>query len=254
MNNIAAKKTWGYHLLVDADGCNDNICTKEGLTNFLNDLLKAIDMKAYGTPMIKHFAEHLPEAAGFSLVQLIETSSITGHFSDLNKDAYIDIFSCKTFDKIMALQIIQSHFSPKSMNILFVPREAKAPANFPFVNYLSLFNHGQMIGICNNCAACCHSDAYVIKEKGIADWFTMHGYSYPIGCEHPAQILVKKLDEDSVKIIFFDACINYQQMMNGKFGCKIYDNRPDKCRNFPSSLEQCKVIPQCSFNNESNKK
>src|SRR5262245_51794966 len=54
-------------------------------------------MKAYGAPLLERFAEHLPEAAGYSLVQLIETSAITGHFCDLSGDAYIDIFSCKDF-------------------------------------------------------------------------------------------------------------------------------------------------------------
>ena len=37
-------------------------------------------MKAYTAPLLEHFSEHLPEAAGYSLVQ---TSAITGHFCDL---------------------------------------------------------------------------------------------------------------------------------------------------------------------------
>ena len=53
-------------------------------------------MVACGEPKIEHFAANNPNAAGFSLVQLIETSSITGHFVDLNGDSYIDIFSCKS--------------------------------------------------------------------------------------------------------------------------------------------------------------
>ena len=55
-------------------------------------------MVASGEPNIKHFATHNEDAAGYSLVQLIETSSITGHFVDKNGDCYIDIFSCKAFD------------------------------------------------------------------------------------------------------------------------------------------------------------
>jgi hypothetical protein len=45
------------------------------------------DAKAYGAPVLEHFAEHLPEAAGYSPVQLIETSAITGHFCDLSSEA-----------------------------------------------------------------------------------------------------------------------------------------------------------------------
>ena len=88
---------WGYHLLLDLAGCNDSITYKHRLVDFMEELVREIGMVAYGKPVVEHFATHLPEAAGFSIVQLIETSSITGHFSDKNKDAYIDVFSCKPF-------------------------------------------------------------------------------------------------------------------------------------------------------------
>ena len=240
------QKSWGFHLIVDAAGCNDNILFESGLRGFLNDLLPAIEMISYGDPIIKHFAEHLPEAAGYSVVQLIETSAITGHFSDKNRDAYLDIFSCKEFDKDKALEIIQQHFKPTSMNVLFLDREAKKPARMPFINQATGTN--QMPGDCNGCAACCHSDAYVLREKGLADWFEMHGYKYPMECEEPAHILVKKLDQDSVKIIFFDACENYIQNDNGSGSCAIYHSRPDNCRNYSSEPWQCAMLPQCSFN------
>ena len=50
-----------------------------------------------------HRAAHVPQAAGYSLVQLIETSAITGHFCDASGDAYLDIFSCKDFDPATAI-------------------------------------------------------------------------------------------------------------------------------------------------------
>jgi S-adenosylmethionine/arginine decarboxylase-like enzyme/Fe-S-cluster containining protein len=237
---------WGYHLIVDAAKCNENILTEQGLHSFLEDLTETIDMIAYGEPIIKHFAEHLPEAAGFSIVQLIETSAITGHFSDKNKDAYLDIFSCKWFSKEKALTTIYKHFQPKTMNVLWLPREAKRPANNPFTSVTM----GQMKGHCNGCAACCCSDAYILRDENISNWFEIHGYDYPIGCEQPANILVKKLDRDSVKIIFFDKCKHLVQHDNGTSGCDMYSTRPKKCRDFPSSPEQCKVILQCSFNKE----
>ena len=61
-------------------------------------MVKRIKMKAFGEPIVEHFATHDPKAAGFSLVQLIETSAITGHFVDDDGSAYLDIFSCMTFD------------------------------------------------------------------------------------------------------------------------------------------------------------
>ena len=116
---------WGYHLILDCKECKKtSIQDKSNLANFVKQLVKEIDMKAYGEPIIEHFATHKPQAAGYSLVQLIETSSITGHFVDLNGDAYIDIFSCKPFDLNLAQQVVKQYFSPKQIKITFLNRQA----------------------------------------------------------------------------------------------------------------------------------
>ena len=84
-------------------------------------------MKAYGAPVLQHFAEHVPEAAGYSLVQLIETSAITGHFCDVSGDAYIDIFSCKDFDADAAIEVVRATFRPKHINFITLERQATQP-------------------------------------------------------------------------------------------------------------------------------
>ena len=81
-------------------------------------------MKAYGDPVIEYFAEHDPAAAGYSLMQLIETSSITAHFADSSGDAYIDIFSCKQFDIEKAKSVVYSFFMPVKIRTTFLNRQA----------------------------------------------------------------------------------------------------------------------------------
>ena len=76
-------------------------------------------MKAYGPPVLEHFAEHIPEAAGYSLVQLIETSAITEHFY-----AYIDIFSCKDFEAEPPVSVVRTAFRPKHINSITLERQA----------------------------------------------------------------------------------------------------------------------------------
>ena len=89
---------WGYHLLLDLAGCRlATVRSAPELRAFVVELVDAIDIVAYGEPLLAHFADHVPDAAGWSLVQLIETSSITGHFCDASGDAYLDVFSCKAF-------------------------------------------------------------------------------------------------------------------------------------------------------------
>jgi S-adenosylmethionine/arginine decarboxylase-like enzyme len=240
---------WGQHYVADIKGSEYSksvITNEEHIKSFCEELIEKIDMKAYGECMLYHFAGHNEDACGYSMVQLIETSNICAHLVDKTGDIYLDIFSCKWFSKEKALTTIYKHFQPKTMNVLWLPREAKRPANNPFTSVTM----GQMKGHCNGCAACCCSDAYILRDENISNWFEIHGYDYPIGCEQPANILVKKLDRDSVKIIFFDKCKHLVQHDNGTSGCGMYSTRPKKCRDFPSSPEQCKVIPQCSFNKE----
>ncbi|MDN3507938.1 MAG: S-adenosylmethionine decarboxylase [Simkaniaceae bacterium] len=115
---------WGYHLLLDCKGCNKKaIGSGEKLRAFLDDLIQKIEMKRFGEPIIEILATHEPTLSGYSLMQLIETSSITGHFVDLNGDAYIDIFSCKEYDVKVAEKVVQDHFNPERIKATFLVRQ-----------------------------------------------------------------------------------------------------------------------------------
>ncbi len=118
------KKTfWGYHLILDCQGCDIKAITDPKiLETFVRTLVPAIDMKMYGEPILAHFADHNPDAAGYTLLQMIETSSITGHFVDKNGDAYIDIFSCKPFDQETAIQVVRDLFHPTHIHSRFLTR------------------------------------------------------------------------------------------------------------------------------------
>lgn len=116
-------KFWGYHLILDCKACDvGKIKDAKNIEAFVKALVPGIDMKAYGEPLIEHFAEG--EVGGYSLVQLIETSSITGHFVDQNGDAYLDIFSCKSFNLETAKGYIQEYFSPKQIRATYLTRQA----------------------------------------------------------------------------------------------------------------------------------
>lgn len=116
---------WGYHLILDCKACDKTKITDgEHIRRFSKTLVEAIDMKAYGEPLLQHFATHNPLAGGYSLVQLIETSDITAHFVDLNGDAYIDIFSCKPFDVLTAEKVVREWFSPQQIRKTYLERQA----------------------------------------------------------------------------------------------------------------------------------
>ncbi|MBT4759530.1 MAG: S-adenosylmethionine decarboxylase [Nitrosomonadales bacterium] len=116
---------WGYHLILDCKGGDlDKVRSSDNINQFTKTLVAKINMVAFGEPKIAHFAANNPNAAGFSLVQLIETSSITGHFVDLNGDSYIDIFSCKSFDIETVKDVVNQFFSPKQIKVTYLTRQA----------------------------------------------------------------------------------------------------------------------------------
>jgi S-adenosylmethionine/arginine decarboxylase-like enzyme len=96
----------------------------DAIHEFCEDLVESIGMVAFGEPMVEHFATHLPEAAGYSLVQLIETSALIGHFCDESGDAYLDVFSCKDFDPAVAVRVVERHFRPARVRRVDVYRDA----------------------------------------------------------------------------------------------------------------------------------
>ena len=119
---------WGKHLIIDMTaGDRERVRRAQHIPRFVETLVETIGMKAYGAPLLEHFAEHVPEAAGYSLVQLIETSAITGHFCDRSGDAYIDIFSCKDFAAELAVEVVRAAFRPQHINFMTLMRQATRP-------------------------------------------------------------------------------------------------------------------------------
>lgn len=115
-------KTWGIHTVLDAHRCLNVQCPNT-IIRFTRQLVKDIDMVPYGEPIIKHFGTG--NKAGFTLVQLIETSNITAHFCDESGDVYLDVFSCKEYDPKVVIQTFESYFYPKSINLSVLYRQAQ---------------------------------------------------------------------------------------------------------------------------------
>ena len=113
-----ARAPWGQHLVLDLNGYPKELLTdKENILDWNQELVKTIDMVAYGDPVIEHFATHSHEAAGYTLLQMIETSNIAAHFAENIGQVYIDVFSCKAFDVEVALGICKKYFKPTQANM-----------------------------------------------------------------------------------------------------------------------------------------
>lgn len=112
--NLFNKKNaegWGYHLRMDVAGCDRNrIKDPEYLSDWVKNLVVMIDMEADGEPWIKHYDLPDPKLSGYTVFQMITTSNITCHFNDLDGSAFIDVFSCKEFLPINAVNHVREWF------------------------------------------------------------------------------------------------------------------------------------------------
>jgi len=114
---------WGFHLTLDCRACNKpKIQSAENITQFAKELVVQIDMVPYGEPQVVHFGKE--DKTGYTLVQLIETSNICGHFCDDSGDCYIDVFSCKPFDNDTVVEVVNKYFEPTSIRTNFLSRQA----------------------------------------------------------------------------------------------------------------------------------
>lgn len=109
--------------MVNAGDCDPiAIRSKPTITAFAKEIVKAIDMVAFGKPQVVMFGTG--DKKGYTLVQLIETSCITAHFVEEYDDIYLDIFSCSSFEKSVALAVFRRYFSPKNVNATMIARRA----------------------------------------------------------------------------------------------------------------------------------
>jgi S-adenosylmethionine decarboxylase len=115
---------WGYHLMLDCSGCDiPSISNRDNIYAFVKHLVERIDMTAHGEPVIEYLLPGDPKQ-GYSLMQLITTSNICGHFMELDGTAYFDVFSCKPFDVDTAKTVVTEYFRPGRIRVNFLTRHA----------------------------------------------------------------------------------------------------------------------------------
>ena len=106
---------YGMHLTIDAKNCNYSVREIVMVRSFLSSLVDKIGMVAHGQPIVERFGGERADQMGISGVQLITTSSITIHTNDEYLDAFLDVFSCKSFDRDLVSKHFLERFNPEKM-------------------------------------------------------------------------------------------------------------------------------------------
>lgn len=115
---------FGQELILNLYECNlKKISSKKEISRFVIELCdNVIHMKRFGEALIPHFGHENPITSGFSLVQLIETSSVTAHFSEYKKSVYLNIFSCAWFDPEITKSFCKKFFGAKRIDATLIKR------------------------------------------------------------------------------------------------------------------------------------
>lgn len=126
MSNIKKEfcdtNAWGLLTSVDLYGCNpETIRDARAIKRYVNELCELIEMKQFGETQIVNFGED-EKVAGYSMVQLIETSLISGHFANKTNSAYIDVFSCKYYEPYLVLEFTKKFFEAKDVRMHHILR------------------------------------------------------------------------------------------------------------------------------------
>jgi S-adenosylmethionine/arginine decarboxylase-like enzyme len=107
-------KSWGIHTGLDLHNCNpETIRDADKIKQYVVELCQLIGVTRYGECQVVHFADHNEDVAGFSMVQLIETSLISAHFANKTNHTYLDIFSCAYYDPDVVKDFSQKFFEAK---------------------------------------------------------------------------------------------------------------------------------------------
>lgn len=111
---------WGLYSSVDIYHCDHDIITdKEMIKQYVIQLCDLLGMKRFNETQVVHFGKDR-KVEGYSMVQLIETSLISGHFVNYTNTSYIDVFSCKYYEPEVIAHFSLSYFkgSNYSINVL----------------------------------------------------------------------------------------------------------------------------------------
>lgn len=96
-----------FHNIFDMENCNEKISDRKILRDFVEKIAEVADMSILEGPIIAEGAEHNP---GLSALAIIDFSHISIHTFTDHKEALIDVFSCKPYDKDKVQGVCREYF------------------------------------------------------------------------------------------------------------------------------------------------
>lgn len=121
---------YGPELILDLHDCDTTTFNRKSLRAFGRAICKEIGMTPHmfrsepwdddGVP--EDECQTKSETKGYSAIQFLMESSILIHTLELTRSAYINIFSCKPFDRVKAKRFTKNWFGAKRITSRLVKR------------------------------------------------------------------------------------------------------------------------------------
>jgi len=123
VKNAVSSQPWGLLSSIDLYQCDpETIRSEQKIKQFVEELCELIKMKRFGETQVVHFGVD-ERVAGYSMIQLIETSLISAHFANLTNATYLDVFSCKLYDPELVAEFAKRFFKAKVVKLQVTTRE-----------------------------------------------------------------------------------------------------------------------------------
>lgn len=113
----AAAPYWGLSSSIDLYDCDLSLMQDaHAIKEFVRTLCAKIGVRRYGETQVVRFGDE-PRVAGFSMMQLIETSMISAHFADASRAIYLDVFSCAPYQPEVVAAYAKEYFKATRLEL-----------------------------------------------------------------------------------------------------------------------------------------
>ena len=114
---------FGPHLTIDLQNCDNHLLAdKKLIYSVLRDMPENIGMTRISKPTVMHYSGRVPEDCGVTGVVVLAESHCSIHTFQEKGYCFVDIFSCKEFDIIGAVEYIVKVFNSQKFEYKIVQR------------------------------------------------------------------------------------------------------------------------------------
>lgn len=119
---------YGPELILDLHGCDVTTFSRKSLRLFAKGMCKEIGMTPHkfvswdddGVPVEE--CQTKPDTKGYSAIQFLMESSIVIHTLELHREAFVNIFSCKQFNRTKARRFAKKWFKTERITSRLIIR------------------------------------------------------------------------------------------------------------------------------------